>query len=362
MNSFSSVLSEDCKRCSTEAMAAWEDHGKKGIKGGVQYGFSNPDLVAHEPLLSSKNEDLIRAKKLDCVIKNNLGKPEIALKAIEEILKDERMLALTFNTIWSFLRELREKDSEAYKKLKEKLSSSKSVRSYLARKLASNRVGLVRKITYYSFLKEVTGVRQPKIEDKIIDASIKILSGPLTARDYDQRDFRESLLNSLNSHGYLNKRFLDSILTNIKSPKSLFSFLSTSRSVRSLSNTQKQAITRHALSSPHFTEDVAKELNSLLKPSSLTTFQIKANQAANQEAFNMLMEKMGDKWFSKKYLSDNTNFHSDLAENLAHYGEKIENADKLVLRLLGENKDDGLSICSHSSWNIEKDGPKFSVL
>ena len=332
-NAFSRIFSGNCRECSKEALVGWEDHGKKGIKNEVKYGFMNPDLLGHEPLVSSSNENLLRAKELDCVLKNNSDKPKVMFKAIKEVLGDQKMIALTFSTIWSLLKELRYKNPEAYEKLKKVLASSKYVRGYLIRKLTSNRVGLVRKITYYSFLKEVIGEKNPEIEDKIIGASTKIFSKPFTTGDYDERDFRQSLFGSLSQHGYLDQRFLKSILEKIDSPETLFAFMSTVQNASgSLSKEEKRLLIDQVFVSPHFGEKIARSLNTLMKPLSMYINGRKtmSYSESNRETFNKLLAKFGKKWLSKKYLRENSDFASDLALNMIFYGEKKEEVDQFV--------------------------------
>ena len=184
-----------CPISEETSVNAWLNHGQ--AHGAVPLSFQNPDLMAFSSLASSGNVLLHRAKELDCLLKQDLSE-EQKLAILDEILQDERLLGYNFNAIWSLLQEQKKKGNFAFlDKLQKKLSESIILKHFLMRKLSSKELGILRKIDYYAFYRDMTNQREKDIEDIILSASLKMLIQKVKEDDYGRRDFQQTLFDSL---------------------------------------------------------------------------------------------------------------------------------------------------------------------
>ncbi|NUM87972.1 MAG: hypothetical protein HUU37_02095 [Bdellovibrionales bacterium] len=201
--------------CEDLLVGSWLDHGTPGKSKG--YGFNNPDLNAHRALQRNSNPQLERARRLDCLFRKGRSKEELH-EALSEALRDRRSIGLTFNSIFEALQRLkREGQAELLKEVQEKLRGSAVLQAFLSEKLASRQLGVLRKIDYYAFSREMWDRSDARAEDQIRAAAMSQLLVPLrNANDYDRRDYKQTLMESLSKHGLVTKEFLGAL---VDSPK-----------------------------------------------------------------------------------------------------------------------------------------------
>ena len=186
--------------CEDVSIEAWKKHGNVQNQR-TELGFSNPDLNAHPALTQSNDALLKQARLLDCLL-NNAKDEESLLKAIDEILKDKKLIHYTFNSLLDKLKTLKQDQPELHKKILDKLKSNNKINEFLAQKLNSPSLGILRKIDYFAFYEELYGKSDP-IRARLLDQSIKILKSTQSEDSYAVLDYKLTLLQSLDKHGYL---------------------------------------------------------------------------------------------------------------------------------------------------------------
>ena len=190
---FSNVLDGN-PRYSPVALDAWLRHGQVRTSG---LGFDNPDLTAYAPLLGSPDQGLLAAKGFGCDLRNSQTFHELQI-ALDEILSSPVYVAYNFNVIWDEFRKYRGEDTSQYAELRRQLAGSSALMHLLNKKLKSRQTGLLMKIEYYSFYTALTGHQVREAEALILEqARYFMLATDLAGTQYDIRDFRESLLQSL---------------------------------------------------------------------------------------------------------------------------------------------------------------------
>ena len=190
---------EKDNECEDSSINAWKRHGTVEDQD-TGLGFLNPDLNAFPALIRGNNEILGKARLLDCLLNNS--EDEELLKAIDDILKDPELIRYTFNSLLEKLKTLKKSEPELHKKIVDRLKSSSEMNQFLAQKLQSPSLGILRKIDYFAFYEEIYG-KSDKIRAALLDQSIKILKTSGSSTSYDVRDYKITLLRSLNKHGYL---------------------------------------------------------------------------------------------------------------------------------------------------------------
>jgi hypothetical protein len=199
-NNFGEVASS-CLACQQHRapVQAWLNHGTPA--SGRKYNFDNPDLNGYEPLFSSNNQFLNRAKELECILKNT-NDPDKLLDVLDQILKSETLIGYSFNSIYELMQRFTKQGNiNALVKLQNRLKSSPLLNKILMRKLASKELGIIRKIDYYAFWSQMTGSSNQQIEKKIQDAFIKITLKE--AKSYDEQDFQKTLFTAMSKNGLL---------------------------------------------------------------------------------------------------------------------------------------------------------------
>ena len=186
--------------CEDVSIEAWKKHGNVQNQR-TELGFLNPDLNAHPALTQSDDDLLKQARLLDCLL-NNAKDEESLLKAIDEILKDPKLIHYTFNSLLDKLKTLKQDQPNLHKKILDKLKSNSKMNEFLAQKLNSPSLGILRKIDYFAFYEELYGKSDP-IRSHLLDQSIKILKSTQSDDSYDVIDYKITLLQSLDKHGYL---------------------------------------------------------------------------------------------------------------------------------------------------------------
>ena len=190
----------DNDECEGLSIEAWKQHGKAEDQS-TGLGFLNPDLNAYPALAQSDDEILKQARLLDCVLNYSTDEESI-LKAIDEILKDPKLIQYTFNSLLDKLKTLKQDQPELHKKILEKLKTNSEMSQFLAQKLENPSLGILRKIDYFSFYEELYG-QSDQIRSALLNQSIKILESTQSDDSYDVRDYKRTLMQSLEKHGYL---------------------------------------------------------------------------------------------------------------------------------------------------------------
>ena len=80
------------------------------------------------------------------------------------------------------------------------------------RKLASKELGVIRKIDYYTFWRDMTGKSNEKIESLIKGAFKQIFSKKITEDSFDEIDFKSTLLKSMISHKIMTPNDLEDLI------------------------------------------------------------------------------------------------------------------------------------------------------
>ncbi|MDB4261280.1 hypothetical protein N9878_00295, partial [bacterium] len=179
------------------ARAAWVSHGQVKTPG---LGFDNPDLGTYGPLFASPERNLLAAKAMGCGVRNAQSFAELQ-QALHSILLSQDSLAYNLNIIWESFQQYAQDNPAEYAALRKQLLASAPLMNQLSAKLQSPQTGLLTKIEYYSFYKELTGNSSQKIETLILEhVRYFLLAQDLAGNRYDIRDFREALLLSVDSH------------------------------------------------------------------------------------------------------------------------------------------------------------------
>ena len=198
LNSMVGVLNGDAK-CQELAVEAWKEHGRVQNQA-TEYGFYNPDLNAYKALTKTDNSILKKARVYDCLLKNSRGQK--FLKILDEILKDPTLIRYTYNALLEKMKNLKTENPELYAQTISKLRGSPVVKNFLSKKLDDKSLGLLRKIDYLAFYEEIYGPTEkiiPAVLEKAHEAFVTIPSHTI-----DELDYKNTLLNSLAKHGYLN--------------------------------------------------------------------------------------------------------------------------------------------------------------
>ncbi len=179
------------------ARDAWLSHGRVRQQG---LGYHNPDLNTYAPLFHSNQERLLAARQLGCAVRNSPD-PTALHAALVQILAEPDYLAYNLDAVREALRRYRQQQPAAYDALRSQLAASQPLMQLLYDKLKSERTGLLMKIEYYGFYRELTGSALPRVEAAILEqVRYFLLADDLAGSEYDIRDFRESLLLSVASH------------------------------------------------------------------------------------------------------------------------------------------------------------------
>ncbi len=196
-------------KCEFNNIDAWINHGH--VKNnGVIPGFDNPDLQAFPALAAQDNPKLKQAKDLACLLDRAESEEDI-LKYVDSILADKELIAFNFNNLWELIHRLKKEGSSVEEKVRKKLRENVELNAFISKKLYTKNLGILRKIDYYSFLRDLKLEPIPAVEDKILEASQKIFS--IKADDYNGVDFQITLIQSLAKNKLLaSKRGRDLIL------------------------------------------------------------------------------------------------------------------------------------------------------
>ena len=189
----------EIQRDEEKLVNAWKEHGTPG--DGNQYFFTNPDLNAYVSMLKSGSDQIKKAKELDCLLKTTKD-PKVLLSVLDEVLKEDSLIGYNFNSIYEIIQRLMKSgEVESLVKVRQKLRDSSEMNQFLMKKLASNELGLLRRIDYYAFWKSMTNSSNGMIEKKIRDVYVEMMLKASRDDDYQARDFKDTLTQSLSKHG-----------------------------------------------------------------------------------------------------------------------------------------------------------------
>lgn len=191
------------------ARDAWLSHGRVKQPG---LGYDNPDLNTYAPLLYSSQERLLAAKTVGCEVRNAPDSGSLQT-VLARLLSSTEFVAYNFNVVWEVFRHYRQQDPATYDALRSQLVTSEPLMRLLFSKLKSPRTGLLMKIEYYSFYRELSGNSIPQVEASILEhVRYFLLADDLAGSEYDIRDFRESLLVSVAGHQLADAGFYRSLI------------------------------------------------------------------------------------------------------------------------------------------------------
>jgi hypothetical protein len=195
-------LTQGCEveRNESNAVKAWINHGNKNKVGS--YAFQNSDLNAYESLVKTNNPKVLSAKKIDCLLKE-LNSIDSIIEVLDQLLEDEILIGYSFNSLYELIQRFsRNGNVDALIKIQKKLEGSTVLRHFLMRKLASKDIGVLRRIDYYAFWRDMTGKSNKNIEQIIKKSFLKFATTP-TNNDYNRIDFIETLTQSMIKHRLL---------------------------------------------------------------------------------------------------------------------------------------------------------------
>ena len=191
-----------------QSVEAWLHHGQKSK--GYRYSFANADLNGYVSMFQTDDEFLHRAKEIECFLKSTKD-PNVLLSRIDEILQSEELIGYSFNSLFEVLKRFRGEPG-VYSKIQDKLRQSPLLKKFLMRKLASSELGIIRKVEYYSFVKDLLGLGNKNIEKLIRDNFFKLAARPITRGSWAQYDFIRTLTKSLAKHRLLLPEHIEKLI------------------------------------------------------------------------------------------------------------------------------------------------------
>lgn len=192
-----SNLNKKDKACEELLVKAWKAHGQVG--GPAPFSFDNPDLQAYSKLSTDGNEFLLQMKALECALKN-ASDEKTALAALRSITKDEKSIQYGFNSIWAKLKE----NEVPYKAaILAELKNNPRISQFLTKKLESKQLGLLPKLEYFAFYKELYKKADSKLEQAFFDKAKGQLDLPQRFNDFDMEDYKLTILQALFKNGFM---------------------------------------------------------------------------------------------------------------------------------------------------------------
>ena len=103
-------------------------------------------------------------------------------------------------------------DLHVFGKIQDKLRSSPLLKNFIMRKISSKELGIIRKIEYYSFVKELLGLGSESIEKAIRDNFFELAKKPISRMSFSQRDFIHTLMQSMTKHNLIKSEHLGKLI------------------------------------------------------------------------------------------------------------------------------------------------------
>lgn len=149
------------KKIEDDSILAWLRHGRAVKVPGCKVNpssFPNPDLQACQASCSETLEKQIifaQAKVLGCAFKNYKSEADV-VKAAKILKSYPELTPFVMSTIGNFLNAPNDLSPVIREKFKQELKTNKKLIEFLKSKLSDPKVGLIRKLDYYSWLKEIS--------------------------------------------------------------------------------------------------------------------------------------------------------------------------------------------------------------
>lgn len=277
--------------CEDLAIEGWLQHGQK--YGPTPYSLNNPDLQAYPKQSSSTDSFLLDLKRKECQLKNAKSKEEI-LSALDAITSSQAMIHFGFNSIWEKLQN--NTDPQLQLDIQNHLKNKPEILQFIENKLQSKQLGLLRKIDYYAFYRDLTGNRSAKVEENIFQLGLTQLTLPIEQDNYAAIDYKSTLLQSLLKNSILND---DQIITILNSKnvdtKIINNFLSEFNDQKRYPKNSSLILSK-VLDSNELTEDIFTEIILMLKSAPLKNEEIKPlfmkifnhKQISNYKKFDLI--------------------------------------------------------------------------
>jgi hypothetical protein len=228
---------EDQKSCDNLATEAWHNHGD--VKVSRSFTYDNPYANGFIPLAKSQDAStLLNAKDLDCSLKNaaRSGDPGKLNDVLDNLVQQPDVLRYSLNSLVDLRNELRQRasreassqnpnvqakaatDQSKAAAVLSKLQQQPKIKELLQSKLNSSAVGVLRKVDYYEFYRQLNGTTLPDLEESIQKKAELELTKPLPGNPgdhyarWEQVDYRKTLLQSLLKNHIADDDFLANLV------------------------------------------------------------------------------------------------------------------------------------------------------
>ncbi len=171
------------------------------------YGFNNSDINAFKPLIYSQDGSLQLAKKIDCDLLNAQNENDL-IKAIDQFLIHPAIYGYSFETLFQVLK-------PEYKEALRVLQKRSDFLQFLISKIESKQTGIIRKVEYYALYKKIAQRSFPMVDQAIMKKT-KEYALKANLDNYDQRDFIQSLFQTLNQNNLTSAELLQQIILDTK--------------------------------------------------------------------------------------------------------------------------------------------------
>ena len=166
-------------------LKGWIDHGKFSDPAAALWGFANMDLEAYPPVMASNDQEMMESKRLECRLQNTEDPSEL-ISTLNSILKNRRSIALSFYTL-RYVYQKERNNVFISRAFRETLMSSPEFIDFIKDKLFSRHIGMMQKMKYYGFFKELTGEGIPEVWKKMERDVRSFLNRPLSELNVNSR-------------------------------------------------------------------------------------------------------------------------------------------------------------------------------
>ena len=195
-----------CEQILTEA---WMHHG---YNEAGSFHFINRDTIAYPRLFSSDSKDfLLDVKRIECLLRTANNEEDI-LSALEESTSSEEKIHYLLHTIYEKLK------GASSEKARQFLLKKPILINFLEKKLQSKKLGILRKIDYYAFYRDLKEEKLEKVESLIKEKIFEQLEKPHDPNDWSTIDYNITLLKSLGKHDMLSVKDLLNIVEKTPNP------------------------------------------------------------------------------------------------------------------------------------------------
>jgi hypothetical protein len=196
------------KHCEDLVLQGWLHHGRAHGKP-EPYSFDNPDLQAYPKLIYSEDNFQTDLKKKECALKRAKNKNEILL-AIDALTANQKLIHFGFNSIWETLQQT--EDDDLKNAVRERLLKNQNVIDFVQKKIESKQLGILRKIDYYGFYRDLVNKENKQVEAKLSKAVLKLLAESVDDENYAALDYRHTLIYSSIKSKIFNRQALNKMI------------------------------------------------------------------------------------------------------------------------------------------------------